>query len=321
MDTRPPPPTGAPRFAFNRVYRTNLRPVIIGVASLSALWSLFSCIGFFRSINIDKQEGAPKLATFEIVLGAIYMAIFVIETFGVTAAVLQRLALVRLYAILSLVVIGLTAGGGIFQVIVHFTAKSDIINECTNLTEGSTTAVYPFGFFGPSRHDILSPQDAAQWCNDQYDRNSWQDIVALLIMIFLAASFSVVTWGYYRQVLDPTSVANFVRPVRTNNFPSHYNPPYNASVPNLGYGYNAPYAGAPYAGAPPFAGRQMYAPPPGAPPPRGAPEENKPQGYLGGEGAMGYGVDDKENPFADFDERTERDVTSRPAPGGADTFR
>jgi hypothetical protein len=30
MDTRPPPPTGAARFGLNRVYRTNLRPVIIG---------------------------------------------------------------------------------------------------------------------------------------------------------------------------------------------------------------------------------------------------------------------------------------------------
>jgi hypothetical protein len=317
MDTRPPPPAGAARFGLNRVYRTNLRPVIIGIGILSALWSLLSGIGFFRSISTDKQEGVPKLALFAIVLGAIYMVMFLIETFGVIAATLQRAGLVRLYAMLSMVVVGLTVGGGIFQVIIHFTSKSDILKECTSLTDGATTAVYPFGFFGPSRHETLDAADAADWCNDAYDRSSWSDIVSLLIMIFLYGSFSVLAWGYYRQVLDPTSVANFSRApvIRLNNFPTQYNSPYNASVPNLGYGYNAPYNGAP----------QTYAPPPGAPPTTRdapfAPPGPKAPGYTGSDETLGYGQDDKENPFADFDERTERDVTSRPAPGGRDTFR
>jgi len=298
MDTRAPP-QGAPRFGFKRVYRTNLRPVVIAVGSLSALWTLFSGIGFFRSISTDKQESVPKLATFALVLGVVYMALFLIETMGVIAAVLQRLALVRIYAYLSLVAIVLTTGGGIFQVVVHFTSKSDILKECTDLTEGSTTAVYPFGFFGPSSHEVIDAADAASWCQNAYDRDSWQDIVSLLIYIFLVVSFSMLAWGYYRQVLDPTSVVNAIRAPshQFNTYPAHYNPPYNASVPNLGYGYPAP--------------PQTYAPPPGAPP------AAKPA--YGAE-APGYGTDDKENPFADFDERTERDVTSRPAPGGRDTF-
>jgi len=313
MDTRPPPPQG--RFAFTRAYRTNLRPVIIAVGSLSALWSLLSGIGFFRSINTDKNEGVPKLATFAIVVGAVYMAMFAIETVGVIAAIMQRLALVRLYAYLSLVAIGLTVGGGLLQVVVHFTSKSDILKECTDFVEGSTTAVYPFGIFGPSRHDTLDAEDAADWCNHEYDQGSWQNIISLLVMIFLACSFSVLAWGYYRQVLDPTSVINRApsNQVHLVNYPSQYNQPYNASVPNLGYGY-APY-GAP--GAP----QQMYAPPPGVPPPRDAtfsPPQGKPPGFQGDE--PGYGVDDKENPFADFDERTERDVTSRPVPGGREAF-
>jgi len=232
---------------------------------------------------------------------------FLIETVGFIAAASQRLALVRIYAYLSLVAIFLTTGGGIFQVIVHFTSKSDILKECTDLTDGDTIAVYPFGVFGPSRHDTIDEADAAAWCKDAYDRDSWQDIVGLLVYIFLAVSFSMIAWGYYRQVLDPTSVVNFAHaPSRFNAYPMHnQQQPYNASVPNLGY--NAPYGAAPY-GAPP---QQTYAPPPGAPP------TTKQPGY-GGE--PGYGVDDKENPFADFDERTERDVTSRPAPGGQSSF-
>ncbi|KAF7343380.1 DBR1 domain-containing protein [Mycena venus] len=251
MDTRPPPPQGAPRFGFNRVYRTNLRPVVIAVGLFSALWSLLSGIGFFRSINTDKQEGVPKLATFAIVLGTVYMVGFLIETIGVISAVSQRLALVRIYAYLTLVAIVLTTGGGIFEVVVHFTSKSDILKECTDLTNGSRIAVYPFGFFGPSSHEIIDAEDAAAWCKDAYDRNSWQDIVSLLVSIFLAVCFSMLAWGYYRQVLDPTSVVNFARAPshRFNAYPMH-SQPYNASVPNLGY--NAPY------GAP----QQTYAPAP-----------------------------------------------------------
>ncbi|KAJ7241726.1 hypothetical protein B0H12DRAFT_42520 [Mycena haematopus] len=302
MNTRPPPPQGRMRFGFNRAYRTNLRPVVIAVGALSALWTLLS--GWVLN---QFPEGVPQLATFAIVLGAVYLTLCLIETFGVISAVSQRLALVRLYAYMSLVGIGLTTAGGIFQVVVHFTSKSDIIKECTNLTNGDTVAVYPFGFFGPSNHQTIDAEDAASWCNDQYNRNSWSDIVSLLIYIFLSVSFSMLAWGYYRQVLDPTSVANFTRaPAQFNSYPMH-SQPYNdnSSVPNLGYnaavpnlGYNAPYAN-----------QQTYAPPPGAPP------AGKPTYGV----EPGYG-EDKENPFADFDERTERDVTSRPAPGGQSTF-
>jgi disulfide bond formation protein DsbB len=300
MNTRPPPPQG--RFGFNRVYRTNLRPVIIAVGALSALWSLLSGIGFFRSIDTDKNEGVPKLATFAIVIGSVYMAMFLIETLGVIAATLQRLPLVRTYAILSLVAIVLTVGGGIFEVVVHFTSKSDILKECTTFAEGTTTATYPFGIFGPSSRETLDAADAANWCNHEYDQASWQNIISLLITIFLVCTFATLAWGYYRQLLDPTSVVNSLRApsnqVHLVTYPSHYNPPYNASVPNLGYGAPQP---------------QMYAPPPGMPPP----PQSKPLAF---DAEVGYGADDKENPFADFDERTERDVTSRPAPGGREAF-
>ncbi|KAJ7201064.1 hypothetical protein GGX14DRAFT_658911 [Mycena pura] len=259
-----------------------------------------------EAISTDKNEGVSKLALFSVVLGAVYMVIFVIELLGFTAALLQRLALVRLYAYGSLVALGLTVAGGIFQVVVHFTAKSDILKVCTDLTDGTTFAVYPFGFGGPSRHDTLDADDAASWCNDAYNRDSWQSIVTLLVTILLWGSFSVLAWGYYRQVLDPTSVANFVRPSRSG-YPSHYNPPYNASVPNLPY--NAPY------GDP----NPRYAPPPGPPPARDVGADGKPPGYIS-DGAPGYGLNDKENPFADFDEHTEHDVTSRPGPGARETF-
>ncbi len=42
-------------------------------------------IACFRDISIDKKD-APKLQTFDIVLGALYLVSFVIEVLGIGAA-------------------------------------------------------------------------------------------------------------------------------------------------------------------------------------------------------------------------------------------
>jgi len=309
MSTRAPPPNGFNgRYGWGRTYRSSLRPVVAVVSGLSALWSLFSAIGFFRAISLEKHENSPKLALFAVIIGAVSMALFAVEAFGVLAAALQRAAIVRLFAFASFAAIALVTGSGVLRVIVHFTDKSEIIHVCTDLSTGATFAVYPFGFWGPEHHETLNAADAASWCNSQYDRDSWQLIISLLVTMLIWTAFSMLAWGYYRQVLDPTSVVNSFRAPSNNYAMGNQNTVYNgASMPNLGYA-------APYANPNP-----IYAPPPGAPPPRGL-DANKPPGYTGGDGAVGYGQDDKQNPFADFDERVERDVTSRPAPGGRSTF-
>jgi len=85
--------------------------------------------------------------------------------------------------------------------------------------------------------------------------------------------------------------------MRGNMYPDHYNPPYNASVPNLGYG-NGPNA---------------YAPPPGPPPRFGAgdsaEELAKPPGYdLGDYGSKDGGADTKQNPFDDLERSSIKDT-------------
>lgn len=153
--------------------------------------------------------------------------------------------------------------------------------------------------------------------------HSWQQHVSLLSAILgskltfvsvLAAFFSAVAFGYYRQVLDPTSPVNSSRApdsqVRTGAFPSHYNPPYNASVPTLGYND--------------YPSQPRYAAPTGPPPNQEhddsfvPPYEGKPPGYAY-DGKADYGMQDNKDPFGDNGE--ESDVTSRPGPGGRDTFR
>ncbi|KAJ3716380.1 hypothetical protein C8R42DRAFT_678263 [Lentinula raphanica] len=303
-----PPPTGAqPSYVSRLSAGRSLRSIVMLFAFLSALYSLFS-------------YNESKLATFSLVLGILYITVFAFEAFGIAATITQRHQLVHIYAMLSFATVLIATGGGLLDVIVHFTMKNDIINECTNLVTGDDVVFYPFGFFGPVSHSVIDSADAKSWCESEWDHDSWADIVELLILIFLSVMFSMFSYAYYRQLLDPTSAANVVRtPNRAppSGFPSHYNPAYNASVPSLGYQYG-PYGQQPYG---------QFAPPPGPPP--AMDDDGKLPGYTGGPG-YGYGVDDKakENPFADFDEpvhkasgsQEEHDVTSRPAPGGRDTF-
>lgn len=327
---------------LNRVYGRNLRPVVIVFAFLSFLWTLFAAIGSFRSISVERREGFSKLGTISIVLGVLYMTVSLFEAFGVYAAWSQRTPLVRIYAGLSAATTLIVLGGGIFEIVVHFTMKSDIIGICTESLTNADFVYYPFGFFGPRRSGTVTSDEAQDWCNSSWDHDSWADIVGLLILIFLSALFTATAFAYYRQLLDPTSVANVSRTPQNRmgpGYPSHYNPAYDGSVPPLGYNqYQNPYGQQQQQQQPPYGG---YAPPPGPPPPQGfggydasvardvEGADGKPPGYAGGDGKPGYGLDDKENPFADFDEPArpngsrgleERDVTSRPGPGGRDTF-
>lgn len=319
MDSRPPPPPqGAPpSYAFvTRVYRRNLRPVVIAVAFLAGLWTLFSAIGFFRNVSIEKDHNAPKVSTISIALGALYMGVAVIEAFGIFAAATQKLPFIRIYAFLTALVALIVIAAGLTRTIVHFVLKNEILNSCNAINEGSSIVYY--GFWGPVHRDDLTPAEVADWCKRSFDRDSWGEPLAFLFTSVCAVFFAAIAFSYYRQVLDPSSPANASRApqARAGNFPSHYNPPYDANA------YGAPYGGQPYFGQP------RYAPPPG-PPPRGddpfvPPYEGKPPGYLGGD-TKGYGSDDdsKDDPFADEggSRREERDVTSRSSPGGRNAFR
>jgi hypothetical protein len=289
-----PPPMGAQSSYVSRISAgRSLRSIVMLFAFLSALYSLFSAIGNFRSISIDRGQHESKLATFSLVLGILYITVFAFELFGLAATATQRLPLVRLYTMLSFVTVLIATGGGLLDVVVHFTMKNDIIGECANLIQGDDVVFYPFGFFGPVSHSVVSPEDAQDWCSSEWNHDSWADIVELLILILVSVVFSLFAYGYYRQLLDPTSSANVVRTPLRSGFPTHYNPAFDASVPSLGYQYGPGYGPQPYG---------QFPPPPG-PPPAMEGTDGKPPGYSGGPD-YGYEVDDKakENPFADFDE-------------------
>nr|VWP02409.1 MDR efflux pump ABC3 [Ganoderma boninense] len=328
MSTRPAPlrPSDRPPSyrLVTRVYGNSLRPIVIlqaflqfGVLSSEFLFSshyassahyatlrtFFSAIPAFQDISEDKDHGQPKFATFDIVLGVIYIVSCAIEAFGVLAATTQRVVLVRAYAFLSLVAAVAIVAAAFLRVVIHFVYKNGLISECEQVVQGQGIT-FRFGIWGPRVSEQLDAADAAVFCNNAWNRDSLDEILFLIFQIIFAIFFTMIAFAYYHQVLDPTSAANVSRtpanPLRgdlAGQYPDHYNRPYDAE--------NA-YVAPPWqqnVGAQP-----QYAPPPGPPP------TQSDMGYGVG---VGIGREDKDksdvkgdnesdvtkfdDPFADFD--------------------
>lgn len=293
------------------------------ISGLAALWALLSGISSFRTLTDDESKQIPHLRTISLILGIVYMIAFVIECFGIMAATLQRAAMVRIYSFLSILSSLLILGGSLTQTIIHFTMKDELLNLCTTDATGDTV-FFGFGFWGPSRKDTLDSNEAANWCKNEWDHDSWSDILALLLEIVLALFFVAITFAYYAQVMDPTSPVNNTRippnQTRPAYQPEHYNPPYTTYPPPPG--------------APPYVDQGFVPPYDANKPPGYAARDGKFEGdhdakSFGGDHKYGDDEDLKEDPFSDFDGPSrkgvspgyeERDLTSRPRPGDRDTF-
>uniref|UniRef100_A0A8H7XQ02 Uncharacterized protein n=1 Tax=Psilocybe cubensis TaxID=181762 RepID=A0A8H7XQ02_PSICU len=265
----------------------------------------FSGIGFLRNAPIYNDNGASKVGTFSIIVGALYLAVFGIEAFGIFAAYSQKIPMVRMYAYLSALVTLIVMVAGMIQIVIHFTLKSEIINVCTNFNEGDT--VFYGSIFGPVRSGTLTREDAQNWCNRSWNRGSWSNILSFLLVSAIAGFFTVVVFSYLRQVLDPAHPANVVREpatYRTGNYPTHYNPPYNPNAPGYYPSYPAP------AGPPPnFNNNDAFVPP--------YENDNKPPGYVRGENFKGELAEQQKGTGGyqwTLEGPSERDVTSQPTP-------
>lgn len=311
--TRAPPPQGGPpAYAMvTRVYRRSLRPVVLAISLISAAWALVWGISMFRDISIDKQH-AVRLEVFDIVLGILYMVIFVIELFGLAASFLQKLPLIRIYAFLSLGVALIVFGTDLLRVVIHFVFKNTLINECTDLATGKTITTR-FGIWGVTT-ETLDGESASEFCSDAWNHDSWSEIGWFIVSSIMALLFASVAFSYYRQMLDPASVVNSSRTIP----PQNYQPPY---VGSYAYG-NAPYGSGNLAGSNVnFGGASGYAPPAGPPPGFEATAYDSTKlpdyergGYLGADGDK---KDDDlkggEDPFADFEGQRNAEARSSAA--------
>ncbi|KAI0332244.1 hypothetical protein GY45DRAFT_1321306 [Cubamyces sp. BRFM 1775] len=305
MSTRPPPLRADDRppayRMVTRVYNNSLRPVVIIIGSLVAIWSLICAIPSFQDINEDKSHGQPKFAVFDIVLGTIYATACAIEVFGVIAAATQRLALVRLYAMSSLVGSLAVIAAGFIRVVIHFVFKNGLISECESIAQGEGIEIR-FGIWFHHFKEKLNAQEAHDFCTSAWNRDSLNEILWLIFEIIFSIFFTMIAFAYYQQVQDPTSAANVSRAPAPagDGYPDHYNRPYDADPYAAPY---APYDASAAAGAAPSY-QPTYAPPPAA----------SDHGYGVGMGADADKKDKEmrrddesemtkfDDPFADFDE-------------------
>jgi hypothetical protein len=327
MDTRQLPQGRPGQYGYvTRVYKSSLRPVVLFISGLAGLWAFLSGISSFNLFGESQSKNIPHLRTIALILGILYMVAVAIEVFGIAAAVKQRAAMVRLYSFLSILSSILILGGSLVQTIVHFKMKNDLINQCASDSTGQTV-YFSWGVWGSSRSTTLDAQEARDWCQNEWDHDSWSDILSFIVELVLAVLFVSIAFAYYKQVIDPTSPVNATRApsnqVRLQPFgrfnggqsyPPPPGPPPNQDDYDQGF-------------APPYDGNKL----PGYGSDRDAKYEGDPDAKYHRDGKYSGPDkdDDKVDPFSDFDGPSrkdlapayeERDLTSRPRPAEGDTF-
>lgn len=277
----------APYAYVSRMTKKSLRSAVIPLALSGAIFTLASSISLFQELGTDRGQHQKRLVTFAIVLGSLYMAAALIFIFGIVAAATKRLALIRIFSFLSVVVAVIVIASGLIRTIVHFMLKSDLIAECTSLAQGNGVN-FRWGIWNDDSNHKLDASDAADFCRNAWNHDSFAEIVWLIGEIILMTLFAVISFSYAQQ---ETAIAEGARRER---LPPSYNPAYTA-----GPGYSV--GDENNANLPDLAYNQSYAPPPGPPPPfdRSLPA-------YGNEEDDKTMVKDSEDPFADFEDHTHR---------------
>jgi len=229
MDTRRPPPSGAPpSYAMiSRFYRHSLRPVVLTTTAIGGLYAALWGGSAFHDIHGDRQI-VSSLGTFDIIIGAFYLGVLVVEAFGFFSAMVQRASLVRIYTLLSVIVALLVMAAEMIRTVLHFKNKSKILSTC--LANVTTEGASCDGFF--CRSQPLSQSKGQQWCKDWFNRRSVGDILWFLIAGTLSILFSSIAFGYLHQL---RSVGERVIPAQhlpldnlrppSSGPPYHYDPP------------------------------------------------------------------------------------------------
>lgn len=170
------------------------------------------------------------------------MAVAAIEVFGIWAAVRQNLHMVKLYVTLSLFVVVIVFGAEILRLVLHFKFKGPMINECIALVNSDSDPGDGFGFLGSHHPHGLIPADASDYCNSAWSHNTFSDIAWLIFSLIGSLIFSSIAYSYYRQLLDPSSVATRYPRRQPDNVPLdtfRSNNEYSQYSEQRGLGYNA----------------------------------------------------------------------------------
>ncbi|CBQ73409.1 conserved hypothetical protein [Sporisorium reilianum SRZ2] len=299
--TRPPPPAGPPPAYANvigKVYPYSLRPVLLVTTFCTFLYLLLVAISNFKDVGHSGNNGTMNL--FDILTGALVMAVALVEVVGFVGALKINLKLATLYSKLTVPGFVLVIACEVLNIAGHYMFKTRIINDCIARNTGAVAPSSSFGWFGQSSSNtVMSSQDATNYCNSQWRYDSIWEIVWLVVTIVLGVPFVMFSFAFVRQLRDPNSVR-----VRESNFGWWQRR--NQQPPSAQYGNR--YGSGPYD---PQSQAQAYSYPP-APYGAGAyaPPAGPPPGAFGGEGQRDLPGYERGDVQGDFDDDRKSPVTS-----------
>ncbi|WWD20702.1 hypothetical protein CI109_105178 [Kwoniella shandongensis] len=272
MSSRLPPPNGPPpayTAVVTRVYPYTLRPIVIGFSIIGFIYGLALGVESIRDFSSNNEIHKEKV--YDFISAIFYFVIAAIELYAFMVAILQNVRLARLLLFFAPAGILLNIGCQVIGIIVHYSLKSDLIAQCV---QDETDDAF----------DFLTTGQAQSACESAWRRGTWSVFAWLILTGILSIFFGTTLLGYYRQLLDPSSIRQRASANAQNQAfqmqPGYYPPP-----PTNGQQQwmVPPYPGPPTNGPPPPApgfeksdyqpdapwAQHEYAPPAGAPPSQG----------------------------------------------------
>ncbi|PVG01667.1 hypothetical protein CPB86DRAFT_781472 [Serendipita vermifera] len=184
--------------------RRNLRPLVVLFAGLGCIWALVWAASAFREIDDDKKN-TPEYAIFDIVMGALYAGIMVIEAYGIYAALSQKIPLVRIYAWLSVISALVAVAIEILRLVLHFVFKGQLLNGCKKDLQGASETITSGSVFDPQRTTrLLTDSDIQRICNNAWNKGVFQAVAWMLVAMIMGTIFSMTSFAYYRQLVNPS---------------------------------------------------------------------------------------------------------------------
>ncbi|KAF9458272.1 hypothetical protein BDZ94DRAFT_115786 [Collybia nuda] len=247
MLTRPPPlqlqldnnrppvqPLAQVKTLVSQIYQTNWRNFVIGVAVINALRSLISASNAFQDVGVDYLNHVPKLARISTALGAMYIAVAVIELYGVFSVSMQRLGFIQVYAYLAFVSALLVTVTGFIGSVSYFVLADDVVRECVSLALNGKLDSKSLFSGDPWPRKVLSLK-ATQ---DPWSSESITQALSVFIFSLLpSVAFFLLAYFYYRQITDSRHPASLCvsgprSAIHLEAYPeANYSPLYNGTPP------------------------------------------------------------------------------------------
>jgi len=217
-----------PSYGLIRMYyRHSLRPLLLGFTLFSFIAGALWCASSFENKDNDSRIN-PKIWTYDIVFGSIFAALSAIELFGLIAVWRQRVSLMTIYSLLSVVSALAVIVLEILSIVIDFMFKNDMITECTKEVTTSNSEDC-FGYWCSDRNK--TQDDGNRHCHHLWTTSVFGDFVWFFIVLFCSTLFSYMAFSYLHELrnvgrpLDPQRYAMQDHPVGYDGLDYQYAPP------------------------------------------------------------------------------------------------